>query len=141
MPPQQYDPRLWTPPPPPQPAYPNYPDNILQPPFSNAYLPGKPSVPPGTLDADSTYKHFLNSGNYKPSKDRVEMVLTNSKIVSPKNINTKVDSPKSQDMEKSNIITSGEKFYEKMEKQIKDKSISRDSVAQKRESIHLESDE
>jgi hypothetical protein len=57
---------MWVPPPP-QPAYPNYADTIQQPAFSNGYLQTNPSVPPGppTLDPDSNYKHFLNSGNYK----------------------------------------------------------------------------
>lgn len=70
------------------------------------------------------------------------MVLTNSKIISPKNI--KLDSPKSDLMEKSNVIASGEKLYEKMERQIREKSeksISRESGAKKRESVHIESDE
>jgi hypothetical protein len=68
------------------------------------------------------------------------MVLTNSKIISPKN---KLGSPKSDLMEKSNIIASGEKFFEKMDRHIKEKSeksISRES-AKKRESVRLDSDE
>ena len=83
------------------------------------------------------YNEFLNTGELQSGSSKIPQIITTKDVIEASQAREK------EEMEKSNIIDSGEKLMQKIGKEVKqnEKSINRSNASKKRESVRLESRE